>query len=478
MNRSDPTCRRRINLLTLVQMRTIEPAPTETNLGPVHRESDLGQGSYSQTPSILDEYAPFTRPTTGGAGTGPDPRNSDTLQRPSAEAALLLGRHSFQTRGGLGYLAHKSTSPTLNPPAGPPSNAVRNIATAALRHHRSGLVYLPNTEPISATSTINLTPDGAAGSSSGITQGMTVRYRDETVYPPPPNISSMSMFGPAINPTTSIPYLGYHAPAERVPTIPMIGPTFDSLLTGTTQMDLGIFTHGGSRFTPQHSIPEPPSGPSTLSQQWEVTDEQDSRTSHMDVDHEIHGRESHFSRPDLYHANTERVSTTSAAIPHVSAPATEPAPGQSSQLHTPETLPSPPTPTPVGSGRRRGRSRQSNAIDQEIPQMLGEMRTVIGDLATSVNGLKDAVSDLRSGQNTLGGFGAASVRNSGKGKGRARTGGGNNNSGGTQSSSGGGSQSRGAGDEYVADDEGQGDEVERPKNYQLRVSYFVHACLF
>ena len=103
---------------------------------------------------------------------------------------------------------------------------------------------------------------------------------------------------------------------------------------------------------------------------------------------------------------------------------------------------------------------------------------VIGDLATSVNSLKDAVSDLRSGQNTLWGFGAASVQNSGKGKGRARTGGGNNNSGRTQSSSGGGSQSRGAGDEYVADDEGQGDEVERPKNYQLRVSYFVHACLF
>ena len=99
--------------------------------------------------------------------------------------------------------------------------------------------------------------------------------------------------------------------------------------------------------------------------------------------------------------------------------------------------------------------------------MLGEMRDVIDNLAVSVNGLKDVVSDLRAGQSTD--SNSTPVRGSGRGRGsRGRRGGG-------RGGVGEGNRNQNTdvhmGNDYVADDEGQEDEDHRkPKNYKLRVS--------
>ena len=284
--------------------------------------------------------------------------------------------------------------------------------------------------------------------------------------------------------------LGYVTQYENVFPIPAIGPALTSIIgasSSTSQAGIVSFTLGeGSAYSqddpstlgfphlgpdtrrtasileqvpgvsrPSPHTADPPPGPPDPLQQQAAASEPDSRSSQTIADQ----------------------SPRRILIPPVNAPVMEPIPGQSSELHTDEAPPSPTTPTPVGRGRQRWRPRQSNTINQEIPQMLGEMRTVIGDLATSVNGLKDAVSDLQSSQNTSGGFGSAPVRSSGKGKGkgRAKTGGG------FQGAAGGGqgqSASGHVGEEYVADDEGQGDDVERPKNYKLRVSFVPHVRRF
>ena len=103
--------------------------------------------------------------------------------------------------------------------------------------------------------------------------------------------------------------------------------------------------------------------------------------------------------------------------------------------------------------------------------MLGEMRDVIDNLAVSVNGLKDAVSDIRAGQSMD--SSSTPVRDSGRGRGlRGRRGGGRGGVGeGNRSQSTGGRVNN----DYAADDEGQEDEDHRqPKNYKLRVSDIIH----
>jgi hypothetical protein len=198
---------------------------------------------------------------------------------------------------------------------------------------------------------------------------------------------------------------------------------------------------------------DPPSRSSVSSQQPTVPDERSPHVSQMDVDH----------------SSPSRVSTPPPAAASFSIPS-PPIPEQSEPQHAGGPPLSPTTPTPVGAGRQRWRSRTSYTFGQEIPQMLGDMKDVIGDLAASVNGLKDVVSDLRAGQGIPGGFGSTSARSSGRrGSGRGRSSGGQR----------GGERGRGTGgpvgDDYTADDEGQEDEDQRePKNPQLRVSAVTH----
>lgn len=160
----------------------------------------------------------------------------------------------------------------------------------------------------------------------------------------------------------------------------------------------------------------------------------------------------HTSTPPL------AVTSSSTEVP--------PIPGQPDQPRTneqPLSLTAPTPPAPAGTGQQQRRSGPSNTLGQEIPQMLGEMREVISNLAVSVNSLKDAVSDLRAGQSTPGSSGSAPVRGSGRGRGprRGRGRGRNEATGGP------------AGD--VADDEGQGDGDDgEGKDYKLRVSVVTH----
>ena len=108
--------------------------------------------------------------------------------------------------------------------------------------------------------------------------------------------------------------------------------------------------------------------------------------------------------------------------------------------------------------------------------MIGEMRDVIDNLAVSINSLRDVVSDFQVGQNQARqntGSGPIPVQGSGRRKGsRGRRGGGRGSvRARNQRQSTGGH----VGDDYVADDESQGDEDHgESKDYKLRVSVAIH----
>jgi hypothetical protein len=239
-------------------------------------------------------------------------------------------------------------------------------------------------------------------------------------------------------------YLGNHTPVEHIPKTPTIGPTFNPPKSGITQTNPGAFTHvrGGPAYLQgdvfSHRSPHLGSNTERTASPFEQVA---GASAHMDIDHP------------------------------------PPSPGQSSQFRTNESPLSPTTPTPTGGRRQRQRPSQSDTYGKEIPQMLGNVRDIMSNLATSIEGLKDAIYDLRTQQNTPGGSGSVPAHSSRKGKERARRDGGGGDSGGRpQSGTGGGSRAQNAGghlgDEYIADDEGQEDEVEEPigKDYKLRVS--------
>ena len=339
-------------------------------------------------------------------------------------------------------------------------------------------------EHVSTTPAINSIFHYNAGPSSGIMQG-TVSHRYELGDSPHQNVPAASTapaFDLTVNsiicPPSSIAQGNATEPirssSEHIPTTSTIQPTFNSitgLSSGVMQMDVESASHSGG-------------GPAYL-------------------------HDNHFSPP--IDANAERTTPVPERVTEASVPfahTADPLPGPSSsphQLtairgrsfrtswtgadlaslgHTPtlhsDDLPiSPTTPTSTGSGHQRRRSRSSYTTGQAIPQMLGEMRDVIGSLAMSVDGLKDIVSDLRAGQNP--GPGSTPVRGSGRGNdSRGRRGRGN----GSRGVSGGvgrgeRSQVTGGpvGDDRAADadDESQGDEGSgETKDYKLRVSDIAH----
>ena len=255
-----------------------------------------------------------------------------------------------------------------------------------------------------------------------------------------------------------------HGTLDAVPATPAIdsvGPSY-GIVQGTATRSRGRSTDPTqAASTPERvaGVPmpsprtDPPSSPSTPPQQLVVANRQNLHTSQTDA---------------TFHGHTTPI------LPPVTGFGAEPFPAPS---HTNDALSSPTTPTPVSSRHQRRRSHSSHTPGQEIPQMLGEMRDVIGNLATSVNGLKDVVSDLQARRST--GFGPTPVRGSGRGRGsRGRRGGNGNRRAEGGVGRGEGSQGPGTGDPvgdgFVADDEGQGDEVNEEKNYKLRVSSFAH----
>ena len=267
--------------------------------------------------------------------------------------------------------------------------------------------------PRSMPATLGLNTDQPAQGSGGSVDG---------VFGPVPATPAIDpIFNQTIGPASGIardkaaevpqPFggLGYHAQQEHVSTTPVIQPT-------------------SSRNT------DPLSGPSALSQGF------------------------HTVRTDTIHPFP---GYTPAAFPPVtpSNALTLRTPGQSRASKSPLY---PTTPTSVGAGGWR--SRPSSTFGQEIPLILGEMRDVIGNLAASVNGLKDVVSDLQVGRNAGSRRGRGSRGRRGRGGGGVR--------GRNQSQSTGGP----VGDDYVADDESREDEdYGEQKNYKLRVSIIVHA---
>lgn len=347
-------------------------------------------------------------------------------------------------------------------------------------YHMSGGTF-------NATPTTMVTPtfNRTAGPSSGVTQGMVVRRNEGLVSSPLRDVAKVSSTLVSNTPTNSIPWqfsdvpYGYivevpevcsdsvhTAPQEHVFTIPriqrIVNPTA-GLSSGVARMNLGLvsanpqdnaFSLGSPPFGRRTSTPR--RSPSTFSvppQQPATVGERSPHTSRMDIDDPSPGRASTPPPP-------------AATSFNLGSP---PALGRSNRPHSNEPLVSPTSPTPIGAGRQRQRPRPSHMSGQEIPQMLGEMRDVIGNLAASVNGLKDAVSDLRAEQRTAGSSGQTSTRQSGgrRGSGRGRGFGSQRGGGRGQNESTGGF----FGDNYVADDEGQGDEDHgEPKNYKLRVS--------
>ena len=124
--------------------------------------------------------------------------------------------------------------------------------------------------------------------------------------------------------------------------------------------------------------------------------------------------------------NTERMSPAPEWVAELHPPfahTTNPPPGLLTPLQrlvitngqdSPDDPPlSPTTPTSTGSSQQRWHPHPSHMTSQEIPHMLREIRDVIGNLATSVNSLKDVVSDLWGGQRS--GPSSTPVQGSGRG---------------------------------------------------------------
>lgn len=373
----------------------------------------------------------------GDTDIDPNP-GSGSIQTPSAAAAFLLSGQSYHTRGGLVYIPPQRVEPTTGLTGHPPARqsfgtASRSAGITAGR--RGGLIHLPyqSTSAVFSTPVMNLNSSETAGPSSGITQGMAVHndmhptIAASTTPPFSPAIHQFSWQPPDVTHgrieeiTQDFSGLGYHTPPERAPTT-------------TTQPT-------SSR------TPDPPSRPPVLL----ITGERSFHTAHMDANH-----------PSTGHATPD--------VPPV-AQTTPSTPWQSDSPRTSEFPLSPTSPTPAGTGRRR-HSYASRTFGREIPQMLGEMRDVIGNLAVSVNGLKDVVSDLQAGQST--GSGSVPVRGSRRGRGsrgqRGRGRGGVRR--GNQSQSTGGP----VGDDYVADDESQDDVDHGEPRSKLRVSIVIHVA--
>lgn len=362
------------------------------------------------------------------------------MQTPSIEASLLLGRPSCYTHGGLVYLSHQNTNLVPTTPAtgltpNPSSNATRNgVGTVARRH--DGLLHLPfhNTEAVSTTPAIDPTFNQTAGPSSGIAPTFN------PIAGPSSGVTQMN--------TGVVSRGGGGSAYSRGSLFSLGSPPFGSNTRRTTATPEQVVEVS----TPSSHTPDHPHGPLVLSRRLTITDGQNSHTSQTDGDHAHRGR---TPTPLSSAAGSNAETPRAPDFPYVNDPPI-----------------SPTTPTSTSSGHQRRRSRSSNASGQEIPRMLGEMREVIGTLAMSVNGLKDVVSDLQAGQSR--GPGTTPVRGSGRGRVSGGRRGGNGNRG-VQGGVGGGSQHQStgglAGDDYVADDEGQGDEDrEEPKNYKLRVS--------
>ena len=430
-------------------------------------------------------------------GTGADPNSGDSgsLLEPSAEAALLLGRRRYHARGGVVYFSHQGTGPvsttptaglTFNSPAGPSSSSTkRNTGTVVHRH--DGLVHLPhhNIELVSTTPTINSIFHYNAGPSSGIMQG-TVSHRYGELGDSPhqnvPAASTAPAFDPTVNSVTCPPSSIaqgntelVRSPSEHIPTISTIRPTFNSitgLSSGVMQMDVETASHSGGGSVYPHDNPFFPFSPpiDANAEQTTLVPERATEvfapfTHSADP---LPGPSSSSHQLTAIRGRSFRTSWTGADLASL---------GHAPTLHTGDPPISPTTPTSTGSGHQRRRSRSSHTTGQGIPQMLGEMRDVIGSLAMSVDGLKDVVSDLRAGQNP--GPGSTPVRGSGRGNDSRGRRGRVNASRGVRGGVGRGERSEGGpiGDDRTADadDESQGDEDpgER-KDYKLRVSFIVH----
>jgi len=313
------------------------------------------------------------------------------MQRPSTEAAFLLSQRSYHTRGGLVYIPHRNTESTTGLALNPPTfGTTRRAAGTVTRHHR-GLLHLPNQNmgTVSSTPVVDLTLIQTARPSTDIIHGTVVHRYDDFIDPrhrQTTAVSTAPAFSPATNPIswgppsitqgqiTEVPQdsssLGHHAPPEHVSMTATIQPTPGSvpgLSSSTAQMNLGVVPCGS----------------------WES----------------LYSQGNSFSLGSPGHTPAT----------HTAPPTTETL-GQSDTPHTNGPPHSPTSPTPAGPGRQ-WRSRPSHTPGQEVPQMIGEMRDVIDNLAMSVNSLKDVVSDLRAGQST--GSGSIPVRGS-----RGRRGGG------------------------------------------------------
>ena len=284
------------------------------------------------------------------------------------------------------------------------------------------------------------------------TLGPTIR---PTVWPPP-GISQGNIAA-----ARHSNGLSHHLSPEHAFTASTIQQTFGlitGLPSGMVYTNAGVATRGGgsvysednplSLGTPPFGLNAEHPGSSVPSQQSSDPNEQNFHASQM-------GTNRGFPR------------RTPTLLPPATASRAEVplAPQQSDPSYTDEPPFSPTTPT------RQHNSRPSGKPRQEVPRMLGEMRDVMENLAVSINGLKDVVSDLRTRQDAPGGSGSSRRWRGSRGRR-----GGNRNRGGVRGGTrGGGNRSRRTGgpvgDEYVADDEDQEDEdVEDQKNYKLRVS--------
>ena len=361
---------------------------------------------------------------------------------------MLSGR-SYHSHGGLVYLPFQNVEPTTgpisNPSAGRSLVAPRRTTGPVARHrggsiHRGGLVHLPNqsTSAVFSTPMMSLTNNQIAGPSSGVTQGTaTHRYLHQQTTA----ASTTPTFSPVIHQSSWQPPGVTQARIEEVP---------------EDFSDLGHHT------PPEHAFTTPTTNPTSS----RATDPRyDSPVLSSTGEQNVHTPCTNANHPSTGH--------TPPDTPPVAreAPIT---PIQSDSPHTSESPPSPTTPTPAGAGRRR-HPHASQTFGREIPQMLGEMRDVIGDLAVSVNSLKDVVSDLQAGKNT--GSGSIPARGSRRGRGsRGQRGRGR---GGVRGGNPGQSTGDPVGDDYRADDESQEDEDRRePRNYKLRVSISFTSLAF
>ena len=163
------------------------------------------------------------------------------------------------------------------------------------------------------------------------------------------------------------------------------------------------------------------------------------------------------------------------STPSVTASGTGPYPAPKQPAPPPAGTPSLSTAvsTPIDSRGQRHCSHLSQEFGEGIPQMLGDMRDFIVSIAASVNGLKDAVSDLQAGQSTPGDFDPIPER---KKRSRGRKVRRNKRGAARDPRSRCQNMEAHAGDNSIADDEDEGNDIEEQKKIsQLRVG--VVSCI-